>query len=92
MKVLQVNVVYGKGSTGKITKVLHDNLLSKNIDSIVCYGRGQNSEDPKVIKICGEMYSKINNLYSRICGLMYGGCFFSTKRLIKEIIFYVKIF
>lgn len=85
MKVLQVNVVYGKGSTGKITEVLHNGLLEKDIDSFVCYGRGKRSSDPRVIKTCGEIYSKLNNLYSRITGIMYGGCLLSTNRLIQEI-------
>ncbi|MDD3189669.1 MAG: glycosyltransferase [Fermentimonas sp.] len=85
MKVLQVNVVYGKGSTGKITEDIHNDLLKNNFDSVVCYGRGARSDDPKVIKTCGESYSKVNNLFSRINGIMYGGCVFSTQRLIREI-------
>lgn len=85
MKVLQVNVVYGKGSTGKITQDLHYELLARGHESVVCYGRGQESDDARVIKTCGEVYSKANNAISRISGIMYGGCFFSTKRLIDEI-------
>ena len=85
MKVLQVNVVYGKGSTGKITQDLHEGLLKNGIESVVCYGRGQEFDDVKVIKTCGEVYSKANNAISRASGIMYGGCFFSTKRLIDEI-------
>lgn len=85
MKVLQVNVVYGKGSTGKITQVLHRNLLARGFESVVCYGRGEKTDDPCVIKTCGETYSKMNNLFSRITGIMYGGCWLSTGKLIREI-------
>lgn len=85
MKVLQVNCVYGKGSTGKITQDIHRELLARGIESVVCYGRGEKVREPEVYKTCGELYSKFNNLLSRFTGLMYGGCFFSTGRLIRRI-------
>ena len=85
MKVLQVNCVYKKGSTGKITYDLHSGLIEKGIESVVCYGRGELVKEPGVYKICPEWYSKINNALSRITGIMYGGCFFSTKRMISVI-------
>ena len=85
MKVLQVNCVYGKGSTGKITQDLHRELQKRGVESVVCYGRGERVREPGVYKTCGELYSKLNNLISRFTGLMYGGCFFSTNRLIRII-------
>lgn len=85
MKVLQVNCVYKKGSTGKITHNIHTELQKLGIKSIVCYGRGEESNDPDVYKTCGELYSKFNNLLTRFTGIMYGGCFFSTNRLISII-------
>ena len=85
MKVLQINCVYGKGSTGKITQDIHRELQKRGIDSLVCYGRGKTVREQGVYKICGELYAKCNNLLSRFTGLMYGGCFFSTNRLIQMI-------
>ena len=85
MKILQINCVYGKGSTGKITQDLHRELQSRGIESVVCYGRGERVREPGVYKTCGEFYAKCNNLLSRFTGLMYGGCFFSTNRLIRRI-------
>ena len=85
MKVLQVNCVYNKGSTGKIIYDLHKGLLSNGEESIVCYGRGEVVKEDNVYKICKELYSKFNNLLSRITGLMYAGCFFSTNKLIRII-------
>ena len=82
MKVLQVNCVYGKGSTGKITADLHKALLEQGVESVVCYGRGEKVNEPYVYQTCGELYSKLNNLWSRVTGVMYGGCFVSTNRLI----------
>ena len=85
MKVLQVNCVYNTGSTGKIMFDVHNVLLEKGIDSLICYGRGERTKDKNVYKTCSELYSKANNLLSRFTGLMYGGLFFSTNNLISKI-------
>lgn len=86
MKVLQVNCVYNEGSTGKIVYDLHQSYLKKGLNSVVCYGRGkQKNEVSNVIKICGELYSKCNQFCARFTGVMYGGCFLSTQKLIKVI-------
>ena len=85
MKVLQVNCVYKKGSTGKITYDLHKGLLDEGIESVVCYGRGERIKELGVYKTCPELYSKLNNALSRVTGIMYGGCFFSTNKLISII-------
>lgn len=85
MKILQVNCVYGTGSTGKIVRDLHRGLSARGAESVVCYGRGARSAEPGVYKTCGELYAKANNLRSRLTGLMYGGCALSTARLIAVI-------
>ena len=83
MKVLQVNCVYQKGSTGKIVYDLHRELKRYHIDSVVCYGRGVAEEG--AYKVCSELYAHINHLRARLTGLMYGGCYLSTRRLIRLI-------
>lgn len=85
MKILHINCVYNTGSTGKIVYDVHRELLSRGFDSVVYYGRGEKTNEPNVYKTCGELYSKFNNLRSRITGVMYGGCFFSTNRIISMI-------
>lgn len=85
MKVIQINNVYSCGSTGKITKNLHESFLEKGIDSIVLYGRGQKSNNFNVIKVCSEFYAHVNKIWSFFTGIMYGGCFFSTNRIIRII-------
>ena len=85
MKVLQVNCVYPVGSTGKIVEAIHNRLLQENIESVVCYGRGQQLNATNVYKTCGELYAKAHNGLSRLTGVMYGGCFFSTNKLISRI-------
>jgi hypothetical protein len=81
VKILQVNNVYGEKSTGKITQELHHGLLDRGQDSIVVFGRGKNTNDPGVIRLCPDWYGKLNSLVSRITGLPYGGCVWSTWRL-----------
>lgn len=85
MKILQVNSVYSKGSTGKIVHDIHTEVQRRGFDSVVCYGRGEHIVEPNLYKICPEWYSKLNNLWSRITGVMYGGLWFSTYKL-KRII------
>lgn len=85
MKVMQINCVYGKGSTGKLVRDMHTFLQAEGIESVVCYGRGEKVAEAGVYKTCGELYAKCNNLLSRFTGLMYGGCFLSTRRLINVI-------
>ena len=85
MKILQVNCVYNNGSTGKIMHDVHMELVSAGHKSVVCYGRGADTSDENVIKLCSELYAKANNLLSRITGILYGGCLLSTSRLISLI-------
>lgn len=85
MKVLQVNCVYKKGSTGKIVNDIHVELLKRGIESVVCYGKGEIINEPYVYKTCGEFYSHVNHFLSYLTGIMYGGCFISTNRLIRII-------
>ena len=85
MKLMQINCVYNKGSTGKIMCDIHSVLLENGIDDVILYGRGEGTADKNVYKTCSELYAKANNLLSRFTGLMYGGCFFSTNKLISII-------
>lgn len=85
MKILQVNCVYKTGSTGKIMYDIHTELLKNGHESVICYGRGVKTQDKGVYKTCGELYSKFNNLLTRFTGVMYGGCLFSTNKLISII-------
>lgn len=85
IKILQINNVYRNGSTGKITFDIHTGLKKMGYSSVVCYGRGDLIIEPDVYKTCGELYSKFNNLLSRFTGVMYGGCWLSTNKLISTI-------
>lgn len=85
LKIMQINCVYKKGSTGKIVYDLHCCMKKEGNESVVCYGRGEKITEDNVYKSCCELYSKVNNLLSRITGIMYGGCILSTINLIRII-------
>lgn len=86
MKILQVNVVYKKGSTGKIVEEVHKRLIRDGIESVVCYGRGQKITQDNVYKICSEFESKVCHLMSYIFGITDIGFLFSTRKLERIIL------
>ena len=81
MKILQVNNVYGERSTGKLTQQVHQGLLQLGYESVVVYGRGNTINEKHVIRLCPDWYGKFNSLFSRVTGMPYGGCLWSTLRL-----------
>lgn len=85
MRVLQINVVYKKGSTGKIIYDIHSCLSDQNIDSIVCYGRGYTINEDNVYKFCSEIESKFYHLLNLFGWLMYAVCPIATRKLINII-------
>ncbi len=85
MKILQINSVYGYGSTGRITRDIHIALRERGHQSFVIYGRGDNTKEKDVIRFSDDWLAKLNNLFSRISGIMYGGCYYSTFMIIRRI-------
>lgn len=81
MKILQVNSVYPLWSTGKITEDIHTQLLKAGYASVVCYGLGKRLSDNTVHKISTRLFVKINRIWTRISGIMYGGNWLSTMWL-----------
>jgi len=85
MKILQVNNFYLIGSTGKITRDIHNGLLEQGIESVVCYGRGEPVQAPHVYKTCWEPYARFDELATLVIGLPYGRHWLSTQKLISVI-------
>lgn len=85
MKILQINSVYGVGSTGKIVKDIHKKLLFKGFDSYVMYGRGKTVDSDQVIKISSNFDNYCHGLLSRLLDLHGFGSKASTIDLIKQI-------
>lgn len=82
MKIVQINCTYNYGSTGKITRDLHNALKENGFESIVLYGRRQNSTQSDVVKTCSEVEAKSWNLISRFTGRPYAVSPIGTRNLI----------
>jgi len=85
MKIVLINVVYKKGSTGVITRDLAEAYRKDGNDVYVLYGRGQKVREPKVCKTAYELESSFQHAISRISGNMYGGMPLSTMRIKRMI-------
>jgi len=83
MKVVQINCVYNYGSTGRIVKSLHDALLGEGHESLVLYGRGAPSTDPKIIKTSSETGAKVHSALARLFGGEFAFSRFATAKAIK---------
>jgi len=85
MKIVQINVVYQQGSTGRIVETLHKEYLKRGIDSYVLYGRGPDSDDPRASRCSFLWEAKLWRFIALFTGNLYGGVPFSTLRIKKMI-------
>ena len=85
MRILQVNNVYDRLSTGKIVADLHREYLARGYESYVCYARGPKINQPFISKFNWEFYAHINKVRAYLTGVLYGGNFISTFRLLCKI-------
>ncbi len=87
MKVMQINAVYGVGSTGVIVEDLHNLCLKNDIDSYVSYST--TNKNPAEIKngyvIGGNLGKKTHALLARLGGKQAYYSALSTKKLIRYI-------
>ena len=85
MKILLINVVKSKGSTGNIVSSLYRGYKELGHDTYFIYGRGSKDNDNHTYKPTIEVESKIHHLLSLFTGNMYGGMHISTSRIIRRI-------
>lgn len=85
MKVLQVNILFNQGSTGKIVADIHNTLINKNIESLVCYGTGPTFTDKAIQKVAYHYELSFYRIWAHIMGLQYASGYLSTYRIIKII-------
>ncbi len=87
MRVMQINAVYGVGSTGVIVEDLHNLSLKNGIESYVSYST--TNKNPAEIKngyVIGDtLGKKIHAVLSRVGGKQAYFSSFATKKLIKHI-------
>ena len=86
MKVVQINAVCGKGSTGKIAVAISELLTKNGIENYIMYSLGT-SDYPLAIKYASKFDIKINALKSRI----FGNLGFCGKRVTNNIIRNLKV-
>lgn len=88
MKILLINGVYKKGSTGNIVETLFNGYKQEGHDPYLIYGRGDRkyvSNSNHIYNKTLEIESKIHHLFSLFTGNMYGGMHISTYRITKLI-------
>lgn len=66
MKVLFINTVYGRGSTGRIVKELGEALEAQGDSYMVAYGRGKRLDDPHCYYIGGKLTAAFHAGLSRL--------------------------
>ncbi|MEA4821216.1 MAG: glycosyltransferase [Erysipelotrichales bacterium] len=84
MKVLQINSVYGFGSTGKIVADIHQNCLNKGIESYVIYSRNQ--VDNNQMKNVYRFYDALGFYKHVILGVLFDKHGLYSKNNTKKII------
>ena len=83
MKIVQINSICGKGSTGKICVGISKVLCGQGIENYILYSSGH-SNYPYGIK-CAEPLPKLQALLSRVLGNYGFNSRIATKRLIQEL-------
>lgn len=83
MRILYIDVVCKKGSTGKIVYDLYTQSRADGHTAAICYGRGDKVEGEHIYKFGLDWETYLHALLTRLTG--WTGCFsfFSTRRLLK---------
>lgn len=84
MKIVQINAVCSKGSTGKICASVSRLLDERNIENYVFYTSGE-SNLPAGRKYASDLYIKLSALKSRVFGNYGFNSASATKKLILEL-------
>lgn len=84
MKILQINTVYGEGSTGKIARSIHDLCVSNGIMCLTAHRCGH-AELEDSVQISTHWDSRIHGVLARYT--MLKGCFsyFRTRAFLKQV-------
>ena len=87
MKVLQINAVYGVGSTGKMVKDISEKLVDQGHDSYVMWATGckKGDDSANIIRIGTTLDHKFHALLYRLVGGQGMHSKGATKRACKKI-------
>ena len=81
MKVVQINTVYDRGSTGKICRAVSNLLTEKEIENYILFSSGD-SDISNAVSCCTKWYTKGQALKSRILGNYGFNSRMETNRMI----------
>lgn len=81
MKVVQINAVYEKGSTGRIVKELSLELEERDVESLII--STSNCKNKNHVKVGSFLQNKIHAIFSRIFGYDSHYSSLSTKKIIR---------
>jgi putative colanic acid biosynthesis glycosyltransferase len=84
MKVLQINLFFKHGSTGKIVEEIHNGCINVGIDSYVAYAIGKHNQR-NLFKFSSKFFSKIYTYISAFTGKQYTYSYYETFKLIRYI-------
>lgn len=85
MKLVQINCVYGNGSTGKLVAAIHNFVKGNGDESYVIYGLGERVNEKNIIRTTPKLVRKLQSLRSRITGFPYGGCIWGTFTALRAL-------
>lgn len=85
MKILFINTVYGKGSTGQIVKTLGEAVLKRGGEYVAAYGRGERLEDSHCFMFSSRIGVMMHAGLSRITDKAGFYSYNDTKKLIEYI-------
>lgn len=83
MKIVQINAVCGKGSTGRTTKELSDTLNQNGIENLILSTSDFDGKNHVRVGSCLE--NKLHALFARIFGYDSHYSYLSTRKIIKTL-------
>ncbi len=85
MKIVQINTVFGTGSTGRIVSNLHNAILKSGNESLVAYGRstGTNNSDKNIYNFGNKTDFYNHVLLNFVTGKNAFGSVGNTRKLIS---------
>lgn len=85
MKIVQINSVYNRGSTGKIVKDLNDVINKHGYNGYIFYGRGKKTKDKHVYRFSNKITNMIDFVFTRLFDTHGYLSIFETLSLISKI-------
>lgn len=85
MKILTINCVYKKGSTGQIIEVISDCLEARNCEFVFCYECGDKAKEKNAFRIALRYEHLFYYVLARLTGIKYGTGYTSTLKLLRII-------